>query len=79
MRQSTPGAEPEITETTTDRDMTIGFLAMLRQCYSPEEDASFKRAHKLISREVHNAGGAKPPSRPGNERMVPCAGHIWII
>jgi hypothetical protein len=37
--------------------MTIGFLTMLRQCYSPNEDASFNRVHNLVSREVRKTGG----------------------
>jgi hypothetical protein len=53
---ATPDSEPEITETASSRDLTIGFLTMLRQCYSPDEDASFKRAYDLVSREVHAAG-----------------------
>jgi len=46
----------EIEETKTAQDATVGFLAMFRQCYSPEELASFKRVYDLVSREAHNAG-----------------------
>jgi hypothetical protein len=49
----TMSSEPEITETKSARDVTIGFLTMLRQCYSHDELASFTRLAKLVSREMH--------------------------
>jgi len=50
---ATMDSEPEITETTSARDATIGFLTMLRQFYSNDEPASFKRAYNLLSRELN--------------------------
>lgn len=53
----TMDAEPEIEQHgVVPEDATIGFLTMLRQCYAPEEEASFMRCYHLISREVHRAG-----------------------
>jgi hypothetical protein len=52
----TMGSEPEIMKTKSARDVTIGFLTMLRQCYSHNELASFTRVAKLVSREMHRAG-----------------------
>lgn len=51
-----PQSQPEITETVSERDATIGFLAMLRQFYAADEEASFKRAHDLVGREAHREG-----------------------
>jgi hypothetical protein len=53
---ATPDSTPEITETKSARDATIGFLTMLRQFYSHDELASFTRAAKLVSREMHGEG-----------------------
>ena len=53
---ATMDSEPEITETKSARDVTIGFLTMLRQFYSHDELASFTRVAKLVSREMHRAG-----------------------
>lgn len=50
-------SDMEIEQTNTiERDAEIGFLTMLRQCFSPEENASFKRVYDLIGRESHAAG-----------------------
>jgi hypothetical protein len=46
----------EVEETKTARDATVGFLTMFRQCYSPDELASFKRVYDIVSREAHGAG-----------------------
>jgi hypothetical protein len=46
----------EVEETKTARDATVGFLTMFRQCYSPDELASFKRVYDVVSREAHGAG-----------------------
>jgi hypothetical protein len=54
---ATLDSEPEITETMSRRDVTVGFLTMFRQCYAPDEEASFARAHDLVAREVHRVGG----------------------
>jgi hypothetical protein len=50
------GAEAEIVETASHQDSTIGFLTMFRQCYSPMEPASFKRAYDVLEREIHRQG-----------------------
>ena len=52
----TPGSEPEITESTSARDATVGFLAMFRQFYASDEAASFKRAYDLVAGEMHRQG-----------------------
>lgn len=53
----TLGSEPEIEQKdVVANDATVGFLTMFRQCYSPQEEASFKRAYDLIGREAHRAG-----------------------
>ena len=57
----TPGSEPEITETTSARDAPVGFLAMFRQFYAPDEAASFKRAYDLVAREIHRQGRDPQP------------------
>lgn len=52
-----PNGPMEIEEwDTVAQDAETGFLAMFRQCYSPEENASFKRIHDLLGREAHKAG-----------------------
>jgi hypothetical protein len=57
----TPGSEPEITENVSARDATVGFLAMFRQFYAPDEAASFKRAYDLVAREMHRLGRDPQP------------------
>jgi hypothetical protein len=56
VNMATADSEPEITETVSARDATIGFLTMLRQFDSPDELASFERAYDLLSREMHREG-----------------------
>jgi hypothetical protein len=47
----------EITEwDTVALEAETGFFAMFRQCYSPDENASFKRIYDLVGREAHKAG-----------------------
>ena len=53
----TAAFEPEITEDTSSRDATIGVLTMLRQGYSHDEEACFKRAYDLLGREIHRSAG----------------------
>jgi len=48
--------EAEIEETKSAHDATVGFLTMFRQCYSPDEQTSFKRVYDLVGREAHRAG-----------------------
>jgi hypothetical protein len=54
---ATLDSEPEITETASARDATVGFLTMLRQCYAPTELASFQRVYNLVAREVDREAG----------------------
>lgn len=53
VHMATPQAEPEVVENVSPRDATVGFLTMFRQCYAPDEPASFKRAYDLVARETH--------------------------
>ena len=48
--QKTPDSNIVISETSSPRDATVGFLTMFRQCYSAQEAASFKRAHDLLAK-----------------------------
>ncbi len=48
--QKTPDSNIIISEKISPRDSTVGFLTMLRQCYSGQEAASFKRAHDLLAK-----------------------------
>lgn len=48
----TLSSKPEINERASPRDATVGFLTMLRQCYSPQEPASFKHAFGLVASKV---------------------------
>jgi hypothetical protein len=49
-------SEPEISETTSARDATVGFLTMFRQFHTPEELASFTRISGLLTREMRLEG-----------------------
>jgi hypothetical protein len=49
---ATVDSEPEITETVSARDVTVGFLTMFRQCYAAGEEASFTRVSGLLAREL---------------------------
>lgn len=53
---ATMDSEPEISESTSARDATVGFLTMLRQFYTPEELASFTRVSGLLIREMRLEG-----------------------
>jgi hypothetical protein len=56
----TPDSAMEIEQSgVIPKDATVGFLTMLRQCYSPDEAASFKRVYDLVGREA-NRGGFDP-------------------
>lgn len=48
--QKTPDSNIVISERISPRDSTVGFLTMLRQCYSGQEAASFKRAYDLLAK-----------------------------
>ena len=37
-------------------DVTVGFMTLLRQCYSNDEDASFARVRNALKRQLHAAG-----------------------
>jgi hypothetical protein len=61
VHMATLDSAPEITETKSPQDSTVGFLTMLRQCYSPDEPASFKRAYDLVARETNRQGRDQAP------------------
>jgi hypothetical protein len=63
VRMETLDSAPEITETKSPQDSTVGFLTMLRQCYSPDESASFKRVYDLLGREMNRQGRDQAPLR----------------
>lgn len=52
--QETPDSNIVISETRSPRDATVGFLTMLRQCYSSQEPASFKRAYDLLAKAARD-------------------------
>jgi hypothetical protein len=58
---ATLDATPVIDETTSSVDATVGFLTMFRQCYAPDELASFKRVWDLVARELHRLGADMGP------------------
>jgi len=37
-------------------DVTVGFMTLLRQCYSNDEDASFAKVRKALQRHLHEVG-----------------------
>jgi hypothetical protein len=45
-------SQPEITERFSPKDVTVGFMTMFRQFFATDEDASFKRVHGAVMREV---------------------------
>lgn len=49
-------ASPEQVEADlSPPDVTVGFMALLRQCYANDEDASFVRVRKALGKHLHAA------------------------
>lgn len=44
--------EVTVEETTSAKDITVGFMTMFRQMYAKDEPASFKTVHGLLMREL---------------------------
>jgi hypothetical protein len=50
------GQSEEIDARFSDPDVTSGFAALLRQCYMPDEEASFSKVRKLLGARLHDRG-----------------------
>jgi hypothetical protein len=52
------GLSEEVDARFSDPDVTTGFAALLRQCYMPDEEASFSRVRKVLGARLHALGDA---------------------
>jgi hypothetical protein len=48
--------EERITTELSDPDVTTGFMVLMRQCYSPDEEASFAKVRKVLEHRLYEAG-----------------------
>lgn len=48
------GMSEAIEKRLSDRDVTVGFMVMFRQCYSNDEKASFKNARGIVMQRAKN-------------------------
>lgn len=50
------GDQETVTTDLSDPDVTIGFMALMRQCYAADEEASFSKVRKILEHRLHDAG-----------------------
>ena len=62
VRLADDGLSEEVGARFSDADVTTGFATLLRQCYMPDEEASFSRVRKVM------APGCMPWGTPGWRR-----------
>jgi hypothetical protein len=81
--QKTPDSNIVISETRSPRDATVGFLTMLRQCYSSKEAASFKRTYDLLAKAARDDPAAletlKNWRRAHNMLRVNHVDHLILV
>jgi len=58
VRIADDGLSEEVDARFSDPDVTTGFATLLRQCYMPDEEASFSRVRKVLGARLHALGDA---------------------